>query len=215
MKTSKLAAVVAGVALVASASAQTVEDRMSVLEAQIGLLKKEKELQDAQRAIAGTSAMGMPVVVSVSVGAQRVARLQLPNGIVGHYREGEMVKPGVVVSSISPKQVFVSVGSGKKRAAIPLDFAGPVVPGTQAQGQANVPDALLPAPPSVAVPAIEVIPYEKAAAAPKVAATPTPAAAPAPAATPAPAAAAAAAPAPAAKPAGAPPVPPALVRAGK
>lgn len=171
MKTSKVLVAVAcalAAGLVAAQS-QTVEDRKAVMEAQIDLVKKQKELQDALRALAGTSASGMPVVVSVSIGSERVARLQLPNGIVGHYREGESVRPGMVVSSIGPKQVFVAVAgsSGKRVAAVPLEFAGPVTPGAPAvAGQQAVPDALLPSAPAVSVPAIEVIPDAKPAPAP-------------------------------------------------
>lgn len=164
MKTSKIAALalllVAGVAV-----AQTVEERKAVMDAQIELLKKQKDLQEALRSVAGSAASGMPVVVSVTIGHERVARLQLPNGIVGHYREGESVRPGVVVASIGPKQVFVAVASsGKKPTAIPLEFAGPVLPGAGQPAQPNVPDALLPQAPSVTVPAIEVIPDPKPAA---------------------------------------------------
>lgn len=166
MKTSKaifsLAFVLA--AGVSAAQAQTVEDRKAVIDAQIDLVKKQKELQDALRSLAGTSAAGMPVVVSVTIGSERVARLQLPNGIVSHYREGESVRPGMVVSSIAPRQVFVAVSNGKKMTAIPLDFAGPVTPGAAAPaGQQAVPDALLPTAPAVTVPAIEVIPDAKPA----------------------------------------------------
>lgn len=179
MKTSKpiIALACFLVAGMAAAQSQTVEDRKAVMDAQIELVKKQKDLQDALRALAGTSASGLPSVVSVTVGSERVARLQLPNGIVGHYREGESVRPGMVVSSIAPRQVFVAIGSGKKRTAIPLEFAGPVVPGSvaPAAGQQAVPDALLPSAPSVVVPAIEVIPDAKpaqAAASAAVTATP-------------------------------------------
>lgn len=164
MKTFRCAALVLSLTS-CIASAQMVEDRKAVLDAQIELSRKEKELQDLRRSLAGTAALGMPVVVSVTVGAQRLARLQLPNGIVGHYREGEMVRPGMVVTSIAPKQVFVTVSGGRRAAAIPLEFAGPVIPGApqMAQQQQNVPDSLLPPVPEVQVPAIEVIPAAKAA----------------------------------------------------
>ncbi len=140
-----------------SAQSQTVEDRKAVLDAQIDLVKKQKELQDVLRALAGTSLIGMPVVVSVTIGSERVARLQLPNGIVGHYREGEVIRPGVVVSSIAPKQVFVAIAKGKRMVAVPLEFAGPVIAGIPGAAiQQPVPDILLPSVPSVIVPAIEI-----------------------------------------------------------
>lgn len=209
MKSFKMIACLGAMLVATAAVAQTVEDRRAVLDAQIELLRKQKELQDAQRSLAGTAASGMPVVVSVSVGQYRIARLQLANGIVGHYREGESIRPGMVVSSIAPKQVFVAVGSGKARSAIPLDFAGPVTPSAMGApgapgtpSTAYVPDALLPAAPSVTVPAIEIIPIAKAA----VTVTAPPAAT-----KPAPAAVAQVVPAAAAaKPASAPPVPPPL-----
>lgn len=170
MKTSKALAVLACMfaASLAAAQTQTVEDRTAVMDAQISLVKKKKELQDALRDLAGTSASGLPVVVSVTIGSERVARLQLQNGIVGHYREGEFVRPGMVVSSIAPKQVFVAIGKGKDSSVIALDFAGPVVPGAQVTPK-TIPDALLPSAPTVSVPAIEVIPDAKPVAKPTAA----------------------------------------------
>lgn len=160
------------------ASAQTVEDRKAVMDAKIDLVKKQKELQDALRSLAGTASTGLPVVVSVTIGSQRVARLRLPNGIVGHYHEGEAVRPGMVVTSIAPKEVFVAVLNGKKALAVPLEFAGPVIAGApQGATQQNIPDALLPQAPDVMVPAIEFVPDAK----PAVPAKPAPAAAAAPA----------------------------------
>lgn len=170
--------VVAALALLAGqvAAQQTVEDRKAVMDAQIELVRKQKELQEALRALGGAQALGMPVVVSVTIGNQRVARLQLPNGIVGHYREGEAIRPGMVVTSIAPKQVFVAVSNGRKATAVPLDFAGPTLLGQSSQGtQPSVPDALLPQAPQVVVPAvepIEVIPATKPAVAAPAAAAP-------------------------------------------
>jgi len=170
MKTSKLIFVAALVMLAGQVGAQqqTVEDQKAVLDAQIELVKKKRDLQNELRNLGGSSSMGLPVVVSVTIGSQRVARLQLPNGIVGHYREDEMIRPGMVVSSIAPKQVFVKVSSGKRAVAVPLDFAGPAMSGpgqVPALPGQNVPDALLPKAPDVTVPAIEVIPDAKPVAA--------------------------------------------------
>lgn len=156
-------AVVAAVGVASFARAQeTVEDRKAVLDAQIDLLKKQAEVNKLLRDVAGSSAMGLPVVLSTSeVGGVRMARLQLANGNAGYFREGEMVQNGVAISSIAGDRVFARIGSGKGAKAILLDFASRV-PGTPgAPNQANTStanDALLPQPPAVKVPAIDVLP---------------------------------------------------------
>lgn len=159
-----IAFVMASVCATSALAADTVEDRKAVMDAQIELLKKQADLNTALRNVAGTSALGLPTVVSVTqIGNQRTVRLQLPNGQVSHYREGEVIRRGMVLTSIAPKQVLVAVENGKKMTAVPLEFAMTVPAGGQAQPTtlASVPDALLPAPPQVVVPAIDVIPAAK------------------------------------------------------
>ncbi len=160
----------------AAASGQavgTVEDRKAVMDAQIELVKKETDLNSALRSLAGSSALGLPTVVSVTqLGNQRTVRLQLPNGQVSHYREGDSIRRGMVLTSIAPKHVVVAVQNGKKMTPVPLEFAMVVSASAQAQPTtpASIPDALLPSPPQVVVPAIDVIPAVKTApAAPAVA----------------------------------------------
>ena len=150
---------------VAASAQETVEDRKAVLDAQIDLLKKQSEMNKLLRDVAGSAATGLPVVLSVSdVGGLRVARLQLVNGTAGYYREGEFVQNGVAVSAISGRQVFVKVGSGKSAKSVLLDFATRAASAQGAQGQSQTAtqstanDALLPSPPVVKVPAIDVIP---------------------------------------------------------
>jgi hypothetical protein len=169
MKTSKLWVLVAVLAGGVAAAADTVEDRKAVMDAQIDLLKKQAELNKLLREVAGSSAMGMPVVISISqIGAEHVARLQMANGNTSYFREGDVVQPGVMLSGIGARQVFVRVGAGKKATAVPLEFARAVtgVPGQANSGQpVSVPnDAFLPPPPNVTVPAIEVIPAAPQAA---------------------------------------------------
>ena len=138
---------------------ETVEDRKAVLDAQIDLLKKQAEVNKLLRDVAGSAAMGLPVVLSTSeVGGVRLARLQLANGNASYYREGELVQNGVAISSISGQRVFAKIGSGKGAKAVLLDFASRAAnaPGKTSDSSAN--DALLPQPPAVKVPAIEVLP---------------------------------------------------------
>lgn len=141
-----------------------VEDRKAMMDAQIEILHKEAELNHALQQSAGSSAINFPVVISVmTAGDERIARLQLPNGVVGYYREGEMVRPGMVLASIAPKAVMVSVArekSRKKAAVVPLEFAAGAapgaVPGAAPSMQPNLgmpglpfPPALMPSPPVV------------------------------------------------------------------
>jgi Arc/MetJ family transcription regulator len=164
MNKTKFVVIVALLVARAALAADTVEDRKAVMDAQIDLVKKQKDLKDALRALAGSSAQGLPVVVSVTIGNERIARLQLPNGIVSQYREGEAIQRGMVVSAIAPKQVFVAVSNGRRAVAVPLEFAGPVIAGAaQTSVQQSIPDAMMPQPPQVVVPAIEVIPAPKPA----------------------------------------------------
>ncbi len=140
----------------------TIEDRKAVIEAQIELLQKEAQLQDALRKVAGSKVMNLPTVLSITVTEQmRVARLRLPNGVVAHYREGESIQAGMVVTRITPRQVLLAIEKGKKAVAVPLEYAtssmtGPGSP--NATSNALVPSVLLPDPPDVSVPAIRMTP---------------------------------------------------------
>jgi hypothetical protein len=116
----------------------TLEDRKAVMEAQIELLRKEMELNTMLRQASGAGAPSLPMVVSIStVGSERSARLQFPNGMVGRYREGEMIRPDLVLSVITPMQVMVSVRVGKKTAAVALDFLAGAAPRPAAGAAAN------------------------------------------------------------------------------
>jgi hypothetical protein len=159
-----IAFVMASVAATNAIATDTVEDRKAVMDAQIELLKKQADLNTALRAVAGTLALGLPTVVSVTqIGNQRTVRLQLPNGQISHFREGDAIRHGMVLTAIAPKQVVVAVANGKKMTAVPLEFAMVVQAGAHAQpiAPAIMPDALLPLPPRVVVPAIEAIPAAK------------------------------------------------------
>lgn len=146
----------------ANASASSFEDEKAKLEAQLELVQKQKALQDALRALVGSSAGQLPTVVSVmQAGEEAIVRLQLANGQVNHYRKGDMVQRGMVLSSVAPREVIVSLAaSGRRQTPVVLEFASP--PGLMPQPvpDREIPPALLPEPPRIAVtvPAIEVIP---------------------------------------------------------
>lgn len=116
----------------------TLEDRKAVMDAQIELLRKEMELNTILRQVNGAGALTLPLVVSIStVGNERSARLQFPNGMVGRYREGEIIRSDLVLSTITPMQVMVSVRVGKKAAAVALDFLAGAAPRPAAGGAAG------------------------------------------------------------------------------
>jgi hypothetical protein len=107
----------------------TLEDRKAVMDAQIELLRKEMELNTVLRQVNGAGTLSLPMIVSIStVGSERSARLQFPNGMVGRYREGEMIRSDLVLSAITPMQVMVSVRVGKKATAVALDFLAGAAP---------------------------------------------------------------------------------------
>lgn len=156
-------ALVFAMAMAPSFAQKTVDDRKAELDAQIELLRKEAELNAALRSVAGSTALGMPAVVSVAqVDGKGVARLQLPNGIVSHFREGDHINSQMVVNSISSARVFVSIKRGKKEVVIPLDYvavAGGTGPGTAAgtAGMGGIPAA--PLPPELLPPPPVVMPH--------------------------------------------------------
>lgn len=158
MRTFKWIPIIA--ALTGVVHAQTVEEQMAVIDAKIQIVKKQKELDEALRASVGAGASAMPSIVSIAVGANRVVRLQLPNGLIGHFREGDSIRPGMSVNSITAREVHVLVASGAKAAVVPLDYAAPSGHGVNGAGSqvAHAPSALLPAEPTVIVPKVEVLP---------------------------------------------------------
>ncbi len=186
------------VVLAAPALAQKgYDDRRAEMDAQIDLLRKEKELNEALRAVAGSGTAAMPSVVAImGIEGRFTARLMQPSGVVGNFSEGDTVRPGLVVAAITPRAVAVKVGDGKRARTVPLEFMagaatslGPGVPGGPglppgAPGGV-LPPELLPMPPSV-MPASRA-PMQNAAAVPAAApaAPAAPVAAPAPG-TPAP-----------------------------
>lgn len=145
----------------AQAQTASVEDRKNVMDAQIELLRKQAELNTALRAVAGSAPISLPSIVSISkIGDKRTVKLQMFNGVAEYFREGDVIRQGMVLTTITAKQVIISVTNGKKQIAIPLEFVALTNPNMQQQpGQNNAtPNELLPSPPDVVVPAIAVIP---------------------------------------------------------
>lgn len=180
-----LIAVLAAMLVDGQAVADTVEDRKAKMDAQIELLRKEADLQDALRRVAGSSAVGMPTVVSISlVGERGVTKLLLENGTTEYFHEGDMIRQGMMVSVITRKQVIVAITNGKKkRVAVPLSnvtVANPVATLQQPGQVPNVPPELLPPAPDVSVPSI-VMPAKPPVVASPAAAQPVAVATPAPA----------------------------------
>lgn len=144
------------------------EDRKSVMDAQIELVNKQKALNDALRQLAGTSAIGLPLIISTGqVGNAKSARLLLPNGVISPFREGEMIRPGMVVTAIAPKQVMVTVVNNKKAVTVPLEFMGPPTDPSRAQNPSQnqataVPSELLPPAPYVVPEPIVPVPSRPA-----------------------------------------------------
>lgn len=139
----------------------TLADRLSRMDAQVQLLRKKLELDQALSLTAGTSLGSLPRVVAV-YGFEPLlqARLMLPGGMVSTYREGDVIRGSMKVVAITPKSVVVSVRSGRKTNALPLEFiagamegqggAAPLPPGPPASGP--LPPELLPPPPVVGSP---------------------------------------------------------------
>ena len=139
----------------------TLADRLNRMDAQVQLLRKKLELDQALSLTAGTSLGSMPRVVAVYGFAQELqARLMLPGGMVSTYREGDIIRGSMKVVAITPRSVLVSVQAGSKLNAVPLEFiagtrdgqggAAPLPPGMPATGP--LPPELLPPPPVVGRP---------------------------------------------------------------
>lgn len=175
---------------------ESVQDRKAVMEAQIDLLKKQAELDRELQLSAGMTMTSMPQVLSViGLDGKMTARLQFSNGLVSNYVEGEVVRSGMRVASITPKQVALTVGTDKKKSKlVVLDFVAgaSMMPGISAPGgvlSRPVPKELLPDPPYVPMPTpyVPLAPAKASASAQLVAPTPAPAPAGATPAAPAPA----------------------------
>lgn len=182
------------VAMATSANAtETVQDRLAVMDAQIGVLKKEAELNAALQSSAGITMSTMPQVLSViGLDGKMTARLLFATGLVSNYAEGDVIRNGMRVASIAPQQVALMVGDKKRSKLIILDF----VSGTTMQSGMPLPSGvmsrplpkeLLPEPPVVASPALFVPPSAKPIAQAQTPAMPTLAVAPSASATTAPA----------------------------
>lgn len=140
----------------------TFDDRSAQLDAQIQLVGKENQLQEALRRSAGASVTGLPTVLSImGMDGRFSTRLQQPNGVVRIYREGESIQTGMVVTAITPRAVAVTIGQGKKAKTIELQaMAGAVGPGSPMSpggmggpgSSSPLPPELLPLPPSVPLP---------------------------------------------------------------
>jgi type IV pilus biogenesis protein PilP len=145
----------------AQTESPTLADRLSTMDAQLQLLRKQFELDQALSLTANTSLGSLPRVVAVYGFAQDLqARLMLPSGMVSTYREGDVIRGSMKVIAITPKSVMVSVQAGRRLNAVPLEFiAGvrdgqggttPLPPGMPATGP--LPPELLPPPPVVGSP---------------------------------------------------------------
>jgi hypothetical protein len=134
----------------------TLADRLNRMDAQVQLLRKKLELDQALSLTAGTSLGSLPRVVAQDL----QVRLMLPSGMVSTYREGDVIRGSMKVVAITPKSVMVSVQAGRRLNAMPLEFiagvrdgpggASPLPPGMPATGP--LPPELLPPPPVVGSP---------------------------------------------------------------
>lgn len=163
------------------------DDEKAKIGAQLELIQMQTQLRDALSKFAGPTMGGLPAVLAiVGMDGRHSARLQHPNGVVATYGEGEQIRPGMVVTAITPRAVMVKLGAGKSAKAVPLEFvagaSGAMYPagagaGGGMPGVPPLPPELLPAPPAVRLPRSNV-PALAPAASP---AMPSPAAPAAPA----------------------------------
>ena len=140
-------------------------DQTNAMEAQIQILRKRAELNQAL-AQAATPGLGpLPRVLAIyGLDQALVARLLLPAGVVASYREGDVIRAGVKLVAITSRSVVVAAGPDRQRRNVTLDF----VPGARVSSQAfagsgpslspapgtallPVPPEWLPAPPAVNV----------------------------------------------------------------
>lgn len=146
---------------IVQAQSPSVADRIAVRRAQVELLRADRDLLRELQDQAGSSAGALPSVHAVMglEGAMTV-RLQLSNGQTGNYKVGERIRQGMTVGSIAPREVWVSVGTGKLTRSVPLEFRSATTEdqprmGTGTAGtRPQVPIELLPPPPTVQLPGV-------------------------------------------------------------
>lgn len=133
----------AALLLPAFASAQSYIDDLETMKAQIAILQKKSELNEALSKYAGTNALTLPQVIStITDGNGRQATIMYKNGRQRTVSVGDSVAQGAKVTSIDSLGVHVSTKSG----AALLGFYNPT--------KDNVPDTnVLPRPPQVNIPA--------------------------------------------------------------
>ncbi|MGE3342298.1 MAG: hypothetical protein AB7L71_02590 [Vicinamibacterales bacterium] len=156
-------------AAAARAQPKSFDDWKIELEAQSEILTKQLQLRELQSRMAGPAFAGLPTVLAVvGLDGRLSARIQQGNGNVSTYAEGDTIRSGMVVASITPRQVTLKVGQGKSAKAIPLEFApgavmSPAFPGAAPGLPAGmpgmpglpggaVPADLLPPPPAIQLP---------------------------------------------------------------
>lgn len=148
---------IAAVAVSQAHAQPSVAERKAVMAAQIELLTQEEQLNAALARSAGNTVSSLPKVVAVmGMENKLVARLQMSTGAVTNYTEGQTVRPGMSVASITPRQVTLAVGTGKNSKAVPLEFiAGAQVTGLPGGvpplpgGPLPINPSLLPVPPAI------------------------------------------------------------------
>ena len=155
--------ILAAIAAVTTAStSQTFSDKVDEIDAQIQLLDKQKQLQDALQRSAGGSMGDLPRIVSISgVDGALTSRVLFSSGRVATIAEGNQISTGVKVVAMTSNAVMVQIGTGKKTKVVPLDFmvgaqTMPGMPGVPGMPPAITPGVpmplpaeLLPSPPSV------------------------------------------------------------------
>lgn len=161
-----IAALIGTISSVASAGQTnqvlSADDRMAEMDAQLALIRKESEVQEALRNSAANSVRGMPQVVSVSiVGGKRSAVLSLPGGRQDRFFEGDEIIGNLTLQSVTLRKVTGMTKQGKKSVLVPLEF-GTAAIGNNQGGQINdpnrtqppLPASMLPLPPVVQIPSI-------------------------------------------------------------
>lgn len=161
------AALILSAAMVSGVCAQTepptLADRLSTMDAQLQLLRKQFELDQALSISAVTTVGTLPRVVAVYGFEPRLqARLLLAGGMTATFQEGDAIRGAMKVLTISPRAVIVAVKNGRRTSAIPLEFVAAGVPASTGMPlppgmpglppTTPVPPELLPPPPALGVP---------------------------------------------------------------
>ena len=113
------------------------DDRMAELEAQITLMKKQGELNTLLASSVTPEFGRMPTILTIiGFDNKMSAKLLMPNGTVSTVAEGDMIRPGMKVAAIAPRQVILTMTSARKdkskqaaQTAVSLEFATRQVPG--------------------------------------------------------------------------------------